>query len=167
LKQTAACLGLALAPSLGAAEAPGKPSPVVSRGFKIGAVDWELTKAADPAALAVAARLGFDGLQVDLGDVESMRSLDRQRLYQALAQEYHASTASMRTALARTFTRRSRCWETARNSQTAQTLSHSSAMIPACWRMRFVSDQSTSLPWGLGTRTFRAPLHMNECLPPE
>jgi hypothetical protein len=96
LKQTAACLGLAWAPSLGAAEAPGKPSPVVSRGFKIGAVDWELTKATDPAALAVAARLGFDGLQVDLGDVESMRGLNRQRLYRALAQEHHVEIASAR-----------------------------------------------------------------------
>jgi len=36
-------------------------------GFKIGACDWTLGKRADPAALAIAKRLGLDGVQVDLG----------------------------------------------------------------------------------------------------
>jgi L-ribulose-5-phosphate 3-epimerase len=36
-------------------------------GFKIGVCDWTLGKRADPSALAVAKRLGLDGLQVDVG----------------------------------------------------------------------------------------------------
>ena len=65
------------------------------RGFKIGAVDWELTKPGDLGALAVAARLGFDGLQVDLADVESMRNSDRQKEYQVLARKQNVEVAAL------------------------------------------------------------------------
>src|SRR5512141_1294846 len=56
--------------------------------FRFGAVDWELTKAGDPEALAVAARLGFDGVQVDLGDVKSMQNPARREMYQATARKH-------------------------------------------------------------------------------
>jgi sugar phosphate isomerase/epimerase len=64
-------------------------------GFKIGAADWELTKAADLEALGVAARLGFDGLQVDLGDVLTMRDRARQQRYIAKAGENRIEIASL------------------------------------------------------------------------
>ncbi len=37
-------------------------------GFRIGACDWTLGLRADPKSLEVAAKLGLDGVQVDLGD---------------------------------------------------------------------------------------------------
>jgi L-ribulose-5-phosphate 3-epimerase len=95
LHRTAACLGLGLTPALRGIDPPGAPGPTARPGFKIGAVDWELTKAADPAALLTAARLGFDGLQVDLGDVASMRNPDRQKQYQTLAREHGIEIASL------------------------------------------------------------------------
>lgn len=64
-------------------------------GFKIGVVDWELTKPGDPGAIAVAARLGFDGIQTDLGDVESMRDPVRQKEYQSLARKQNVQIASL------------------------------------------------------------------------
>ncbi len=64
-------------------------------GFKIGAVDWELTKPGDPGALEVAARLGFDGLQIDLADVDTMRDPARQARFQQLAREHHIEIASL------------------------------------------------------------------------
>ena len=82
------------APALSALDERSKKRPAPA-GFKIGAVDWELTKAGDPGALAVAARLGFDGLQVDLGDVESMRNRERQVEYQALARKLKVEIASL------------------------------------------------------------------------
>lgn len=63
--------------------------------FRFGAVDWELTKAGDPEALAVAARLGFDGLQVDLGDVKSMQNPGRRELYQATARKHGLAIGSL------------------------------------------------------------------------
>jgi hypothetical protein len=38
----------------------GEAAPAAKRGFKIGAADWELTKANDPGALKAAAKLGFN-----------------------------------------------------------------------------------------------------------
>ncbi len=63
--------------------------------IQIGAVDWELTKAADPGALAVAARLGFDGLQVDLGDVLSMQNPARREQYTSMAARHNIKIASL------------------------------------------------------------------------
>jgi len=90
LRQSAAWLGLGLStlPVLCAENAP-------TRRLKIGAVDWELTKANDPGAVALAAKLGFDGLQVDLGSVEPMRNPERQKKYQALAREHNIEIASL------------------------------------------------------------------------
>jgi L-ribulose-5-phosphate 3-epimerase len=63
--------------------------------IKFGAVDWEITKAADPDALPAAARLGFDGLQVDLGDVLSMKVPARQKLYSSIAARHKIEIASL------------------------------------------------------------------------
>jgi L-ribulose-5-phosphate 3-epimerase len=95
IKQIAALTGVASVPALFARGNPGNQAGHSQRGFKIGAVDWELTKAGDPGALAVAARLGFDGLQVDLGDVESMRNPERQEQYKALAHAHKVEIASL------------------------------------------------------------------------
>ena len=59
LKQFAIAAGLAKAPALSGMEEQNSPNPGLRGGFKLGAVDWELTKPGDPGALAVAARLGF------------------------------------------------------------------------------------------------------------
>jgi sugar phosphate isomerase/epimerase len=91
LKQSAACLALGLSTTFRAARA----LDTQARHLKIGAVDWELTKANDPEALAVAAKLGFDGLQVDLGNVEPMKNPDRQQKYKALAREHKIEIASL------------------------------------------------------------------------
>ncbi len=65
------------------------------RGFKIGIVDWELGKKADPSALELAERLGFDGVQVDLGGVEAMRRPEAQRRYLELAKRFDVEIASL------------------------------------------------------------------------
>jgi sugar phosphate isomerase/epimerase len=79
----------------GGAILPEARKAAAAAGFKIGAVDWELTKAADPEALGVAARLGFDGLQVDLGDVLSMRDPARQQTYRSRAAKHGIEIASL------------------------------------------------------------------------
>ncbi len=48
-----------------AARAAGAVFP--APGFKIGVCDWTIGKRADPAALGLAAKIGLDGVQVDLG----------------------------------------------------------------------------------------------------
>ncbi len=63
--------------------------------FKFGAVDWELAKAGDPQALEIAARLGFDGLQVDLGDVKSMQDPARRELYSSMARRHNVAIGSL------------------------------------------------------------------------
>ncbi len=59
LRGAAACAGARVARAAGAVF----PAP----GFKIGVCDWTIGKRADPAALALAAGIGLDGVQVDLG----------------------------------------------------------------------------------------------------
>jgi L-ribulose-5-phosphate 3-epimerase len=92
IKQAWVCAGLALS---GSNPLFSERAAASSPGFKIGAVDWELTKAADPEALAVAARLGFDGLQVDLGDVEAMKRPEMQDRYEQLTRKYPVEIASL------------------------------------------------------------------------
>ena len=90
--RTAGCAGAALAPAFWArAGAAEKTNP----GFKIGVVDWEVAKPGDPEALAVGARLGFDGVQVDLGEVEEMKKLDNQYRYDQLTRKYRIQVASL------------------------------------------------------------------------
>ena len=53
--------------SAGVASAAWVRARTARAGFKIGVCDWTLGKRSDPAALAMAKRLGLDGVQVDLG----------------------------------------------------------------------------------------------------
>src|SRR5512133_2279266 len=92
LRQTAFCCGIAWAASLPLASGAAEKR---ASGIKIGAVDWELTRPADPAALTVAAKLGFDGLQVDLGDVEGMKKPDMQNRYEQLTRKHRIQIASL------------------------------------------------------------------------
>lgn len=95
LKRAAACAGLMAVPRLSAMADEKESLKSANRGFSIGVVDWELGKASDPEALAIAARLGFDGVQVDLGDVESMRKPERQKQYREMAQKHNVEIASL------------------------------------------------------------------------
>lgn len=94
LQQAALCAGLALTPEFVALAEDTIPGSKTKR-FKIGAVDWDLAKANDPEALAAAAKLGFDGVQVDLGDVETMKNPERQALYLELAHKHKVEIASL------------------------------------------------------------------------
>lgn len=93
IMNSALCVGLAAAPRL--CVFAEEKQPAAKKGFKVGVVDWELGKASDPDALAIAARLGFDGVQVDLGDVESMRAAERQKKYQEMTQKHKIEIASL------------------------------------------------------------------------
>ena len=64
-------------------------------GFQIGVVDWELGLAGDPAVLEMASRLGFDGVQVDLGEVKPMLEPEAQQEYQSRAQAHAIEIASL------------------------------------------------------------------------
>ena len=94
LKRAAALAGLAISPAVFAAEGQG-PTKHADGGFKIGGVDWELKGPNNPEAFAAAARLGLDGVQVDLGNVEAMRSADRQKQFLKLAEEHRVEIASL------------------------------------------------------------------------
>jgi sugar phosphate isomerase/epimerase len=94
LQRTIALAGLAMSPALLAAETQSAAKPT-REGFKIGGVDWELKGANDPEAFAVAERLGLDGLQVDLGNVQAMRDPERQKQFLALAKKHKVEIASL------------------------------------------------------------------------
>ena len=67
-------------------------------GFKIGVCDWTLGKRADPAALAMAKRLGLDGVQVDLGgpkDGMPVLKPEVQKIYLETAAEQQVEIASL------------------------------------------------------------------------
>ncbi len=90
------CLGASVALGLSSTKSGmGAEAGKRLAGFEIGAVDWELTKPGDPEALAVAAQLGFDGLQVDLADVESFKKPDLQDRYRQLLLKYPIRIASL------------------------------------------------------------------------
>jgi L-ribulose-5-phosphate 3-epimerase len=93
LRRSAMCVGLALTRSLEGLSTPTETAP--KRGFKIGVVDWELTKPGDPEALARAAQLGFDGLQVDLADVDSFKKAEMHERYAQLQRKYRIEIASL------------------------------------------------------------------------
>jgi L-ribulose-5-phosphate 3-epimerase len=57
---TLAASGLSLGQE--AAKKKGRP-----RGFRIGVCDWTINKRTDPTALAIAKKIGLDGVQVDFG----------------------------------------------------------------------------------------------------
>ncbi len=91
--QRAGCAAVALPACLSEFAAAGEPHP--KPGFKIGVIDWELTKAGDPEAVALAAQLGFDGLQVDLADVESFKKPELQDRYAQLLRKHPVQIASL------------------------------------------------------------------------
>ncbi len=91
LKRAGGLAVCAAASPLLAADNPKTPA----KGFKIGGVDWELKGPNNPEAFAVAAQLGLDGVQVDLGNVEAMRNPDRQKQFLALARKHQVEIASL------------------------------------------------------------------------
>jgi sugar phosphate isomerase/epimerase len=67
-------------------------------GFKIGVCDWTLGKRSDPAALAMAKRLGLDGVQVDLGgpkDGMPVLKPEVQKVYLETAAKHQVEIASL------------------------------------------------------------------------
>lgn len=74
--------GLTLATSCAPFTA-GKPKATAATvpWLKIGVVDWELGLRNDLKAVEVAAQLGYDGLQMDLGVVEHMVQPEKQKEY--------------------------------------------------------------------------------------
>ena len=65
-----------------------------ARGFTIGVTDWNLKLGANPAAVPLAARLGFEGVQVSFGRriAENKLPLDDPQIlgrYRSLAREQH------------------------------------------------------------------------------
>ena len=65
-----------------------------SRGFKIGACDWCLGKAANPESFDLARQIGVDGLQIDMGNTANGMRLVKPEVQQAYRD------ASRRTGLA-------------------------------------------------------------------
>jgi L-ribulose-5-phosphate 3-epimerase len=66
LALTASCRSTPEGP-VGQAPKP-KPRPtVLTEGFKLGVCDWTIGKATNPESLALAKRIGLDGVQVDFG----------------------------------------------------------------------------------------------------
>lgn len=59
--------------------------------FNIGACDWSIGRRGNPEALALAKKLGLDGVQVSMGSVENDLQLRRPEVQQAYR---HAATAS-------------------------------------------------------------------------
>ncbi len=89
----AAALGLA---SL--ATAWGKPG---RRRYKIGACDWSIGKANDPASFALAREIGLDGLQINLGSTADdlrLRQPAVQKLYLEAAHKTGIEIASLAIA---------------------------------------------------------------------
>lgn len=81
--------------------AAASPTQVAADGFKVFTCDWVLKKPCDPEAFEMAARIGFDGLQVDFGrEVASDGSLplfapERQDRLLAAAEQHGVPIASL------------------------------------------------------------------------
>ncbi len=60
-------LTLTTGPSLLAQEQQGGKQKKQPQGFRIGVCDWTIGKRCDPGALALAKKIGLDGVQVDFG----------------------------------------------------------------------------------------------------
>jgi len=70
----------------------------ITRGFKIGICDWTLRMAADPNSLAMAAKLGLDGVQVDAGrngDKLLLSDPNLQKKFLAMAKKHKVEIASL------------------------------------------------------------------------
>jgi len=69
-----------------------------SKGFRIGACDWSIGKAGDPAAMEVARELGLDGVQISLGseaDDMHLRQADWQQRYREESRRTGVMMASL------------------------------------------------------------------------
>lgn len=73
-------------------------SKKVSKGFKIGICDWTIGLAADPNSLAMAAKLGLDGVQVDAGrkgDDLLLSDPNIQKKFLAMSKKHNVEIASL------------------------------------------------------------------------
>ncbi len=78
--------------------APPETATARPAGFRIGVCDWTLGLRADPKSLEVAAKLGLDGVQVDLGDPKSGLPLLRpevQKVYVETSNQHKVAIASL------------------------------------------------------------------------
>ena len=85
--------GVAAAPLHLSAHAPFEPN-----GFHIGVCDWNLRRQADPAALALAAKLGLHGVQVSFGKPGTGADLRQEsavKAYKAAEAEHGTRVASL------------------------------------------------------------------------
>lgn len=93
LKSTAVLAGLAtLNPCL-----PAFTSNI-KRKYRIGACDWSIGKQNEVEALALAKKIGLDGVQVSLGNVENnmhLREEEVQKAYQQAAKKYGVKVSSL------------------------------------------------------------------------
>ena len=63
-------------------------STASERRIRLGVCDWSLGKRTDPASFALAAQLGLDGVQIDLGDdPSSFLSAERRRPFEQASRE--------------------------------------------------------------------------------
>ena len=107
LKASAALAGLAMGtPSIGtpaatplwnlfAAEPTGRHS---EPDYRVGACDWSIGKHSDVEALALAQKIGLDGVQVSLGKVDNgmhLRTPEVQEAYRTAARQYGVDIASI------------------------------------------------------------------------
>ncbi len=73
-------------------------TPVETAGFKIGTCDWQIGKQCDPTVFEMAARMGFDGVQVDMGGKDGgllLSDPDLQKKFLAESKTHNVEIASM------------------------------------------------------------------------
>ena len=93
LKSTAALAGLStLSPCWNAFASD------INKKYKISACDWSIGKQNEVEALALAQKIGLDGVQVSLGSVENkmhLRQKEVQKAYQQAAKKYGVEVSSL------------------------------------------------------------------------
>ena len=73
-------------------------TPVETPGFKIGACDWQIGKQCDLTVFEMVARMGFDGVQVDMGSKDGGLMLsdpELQKKFMAESKKHNVEIASM------------------------------------------------------------------------
>lgn len=91
-----AALALPLSGLLWNADAASPTTP----GFKIGVCDWTLDKRADPSVFEMAKKMGFDGVQVDMGAADAdlpMRKPEVRTQIKEMSQKHGIPIASLAT----------------------------------------------------------------------
>jgi sugar phosphate isomerase/epimerase len=93
-----AAAGLAIGGGCASSSKCSAKKKVCHEGFRIGVCDWTLGRIAEPEALAVARRLGADGVQVDFGmeedDLPVLHKLCLQKKYLREAKKQETEIAS-------------------------------------------------------------------------